>query len=408
MISAAELVNSLGNFVGPFKTLLITQVLGFSAGQAGMIVTAVYVFMYIPGALMGGKLADHYGRKNMLMLSLSGRAVCYATCAFTSQPWTVIVLMGIAVFFMAASMPIMSSIMMDITTPENRKASFSLEYLGHNIGFALGPMIAGFMFNNYLQWVFLGDALTTTLMVGMILIMIPETRPSNSVMEASMTEDGDERAEVGSLFSALLRRPILLIFSLTLIMYTLVLGQNSFSLPIYLNEIFGRQGPQYYGLVMTANGLGVVLLTTIITSITLRIDPILSVALAGGMLAVGFGSLFFFSRLLFFLLSAVIWTVGEILLVTNSSVLIANHAPMSHRGRFGAVIPLVTGIGYALGPAIIGRYIDVVGTVLVWPLLAFIALIGAGFMILLFIRQRTILFNKKKLLRMTDLQSAGE
>ena len=38
----------------------------------------------------------------------------------------------------------------DLTVAEQRKGAFSLVYLSHNIGFALGPMIAGFLFNRRL------------------------------------------------------------------------------------------------------------------------------------------------------------------------------------------------------------------------------------------------------------------
>lgn len=38
-----------------------------------------------------------------------------------------------------------------------------------------------------------------------------------------------------------------------------------------------------------------------------------------------------------FLLSTLLWTVGEILQVTNASVYVANNSPISHRGRFNAI-----------------------------------------------------------------------
>jgi Na+/H+ antiporter NhaC len=50
----------------------------------------------------------------------------------------------------------------------------------------------------------------------------------------------------------------------------------------------------------------------------------------------------------YFLLSTVIWTLGEILQATNTNVYIANHTPISHRGRFNAILPIIIGSGGCL------------------------------------------------------------
>ena len=60
--------------------------------------------------------------------------------------------------------------------------------------------------------------------------------------------------------------------------------------------------------------------------------------------------LFLAKTFMVFVISTIVWTIGEILSAINSGVYIANHTPMSHRGRFNAVIPLITGTGFALVP----------------------------------------------------------
>jgi len=44
-------------------------------------------------------------------------------------------------------------------------------------------MIAGFLFSNYLKWIFFGDALTTLASVILILLFVPETLPTESEIE---------------------------------------------------------------------------------------------------------------------------------------------------------------------------------------------------------------------------------
>lgn len=69
---------------------------------------------------------------------------------------------------------------------------------------------------------------------------------------------------------------------------------------------------------MTTNALVVSCLTIIIISLTHKIRPVLNVVLAGVLYAIGFGIIFFITGLPWLLLSTVIWSMGEILVTTNS------------------------------------------------------------------------------------------
>jgi len=48
-----------------------------------------------------------------------------------------------------------SAVITDVTTPLNRNEAFSLTYFATNVGFAFGPLIAGFLFENYTSMIFL-------------------------------------------------------------------------------------------------------------------------------------------------------------------------------------------------------------------------------------------------------------
>ncbi|MGM0675698.1 MAG: MFS transporter [Spirochaetota bacterium] len=45
-----------------------------------------------------------------------------------------------------AATPATIALATDLSTPDTRQATFSLLYLGHNLGFAVGPLVAGFLF----------------------------------------------------------------------------------------------------------------------------------------------------------------------------------------------------------------------------------------------------------------------
>jgi len=381
----ARMVNSMGAFVYPFLTIYLTKTLSLDEGEAGFIVMLA-VTAHLPGLLVGGRLADWLGRKKILLLFQGLAAICLIPCAFLNNPFLIPRLLILSAFFHGAAQPASTAMTTDLTNPGNRKAAFSLLYLGGNIGFAVGPLIAGFLYNNYLMWIFLGDAGTTFASLTLVYLFVKETLPSKEEIEESFKlENNYERAEKGNLWQVLWKRPKLLLFTLISLIYSFVYSQMSFSIPIQVVELFGDKGPKIFGVIMTTNALVVSCLTIIIISLTHKIKPVLNVALAGVLYAIGFGMIFFITGLPWFLFSTVIWSIGEILVTTNTNVYIANHTPMSHRGRFNAVIPVVMGAGFALGPLISGDYIREYGIKNVWPMIFFLSLAATLFMYILYL-----------------------
>jgi len=382
----AQIVSSMGNFVFPFLAIFLTKTLIYNEQKAGfyvMLATAAKV----PGLLLGGKLSDAFGRKKIFIIfsTLSGLFIFF--CLLVGQigqneiiPWLLI----ISAVFNGANYPAMKAMVADLTNPDNRKAAFSLLYLGMNIGFAIGPLIAGFLYNNYLKLLFVGDAATTIISVLLVYIFIAETFPEPDKMKKSkLSECNNERAEDGSIYQVLLSRPYLLIFTLIFTLYSFIYVQSEFTLPLQMIKIFGDNGPQYFGTIMTVNGIVVIFLTVIIISITRRIEPILNVSLAGLLYAIGFGIIYFSTTLFLFAFSTILWTLGEIVASTYSDVYIINHTPITHRGRFSAIIHILIGSGFIFGPYLSGLFISHYRMENIWLVVFILAIFSTFLMYLL-------------------------
>jgi len=390
VVFIARIVNSLGNFVFPFLSLFLTTKLGLSKAETGFFIMLAST-VHVPGSMLGGKLSDHMGRKLVVVGGMTLSALSLVPCALLGisplVPWLVLA----AGFFMALSAPAQSAMITDLTTPDTRKATFSLLYLGHNIGFAVGPMIAGFLFRSHLPLLFLGDAATTLLSIALVARFVPETAPHAASAVAAARADGvletevsvlpeSERAERGSVLEVLLRRPILLVSSFLLLIYSLVYSQHIFSLPIQMQALFGDVGAVYYGTLMSVNAITVVVLTSSITTATLKVRPMVSMGLAGLFFAAGFGMIYLIHSVPLLLVSTVVWTIGEVLNSVNSGVFIANNSPSSHRGRISAVLDIIAGAGFAFGPWLGGMWIEVHPIQTVWAASFFLALGTAALM----------------------------
>ncbi|MGH4140172.1 MDR family MFS transporter [Clostridium sp.] len=386
----ARIINSMGSFVHPFLTLFLTINLGLGTETVGLFLMMA-ALSSIPGSIIGGKLSDHIGRKSIIIIFQGLAALCLIPCAFMGTSLTIPYLLILSSFFGGAAQPANSAMMTDLTNTENRKAAYSLLYLGINIGFSLGPLIAGFLYNNHLKILFLGDAATTILSLILVSVFVEETLPSISKSDATANTylyNENERAQEGSMIFVLLKRPYLIAFATVSMIFSFMYSQFGFITPMQMRKLFSIDGPKLYGSIMAINGLVVVTMTTLITALTRKFRPIFNVTLAGLFFSIGFGMLFFAKTFTFFIISTIIWTIGEILSATNSGVYIANHTPMSHRGRFNAVIPLITGTGFAVGPFMMGLFIRNRQINSAWLLVFCFGILASACMYLLYLNEK--------------------
>ncbi len=372
ILSIARAIASAGSFIFPMLTLILTQKMGFSVQNTGIIVFLSSV-SYIPGSLIGGKLADTFGRKPVMVVAEFIAALALFTCGFFADSPYILPLIFIAFTCLGAFDPAYKAMLTDIATPDIRKAVFSLSYLGHNLGVAVGPLIAGMLFLNHADWMFWGDGLTTFVAIILIVFLVKEGLPQ----QATDGSDQLEESESGPLWPVLRKRPNLIIFTLAQLFLAFSYAQLFFSLPLYFAELFGDRGPVLYGWTMSINAAFVLVATPFVIAYTKQIHAIYNVAIAGILYAIGFGMIYWIAGFEWFVVSTLIWTTGEILSVTNHEVYIASHSPRSHRGRINSVLPLIVGMSWSLSPILMGQFIGTWGIHYVWPFILVLSLIGA-------------------------------
>ncbi|GAB6150938.1 MFS transporter [Clostridium novyi A str. BKT29909] len=378
----ARIINSLGNFVYPFLTIYLTEKMGMTSDRVGNFMLMAAIFMGL-GSIVGGKLSDIIGRKKIILIFQAMSAITLIPCGFYEYsmitPWLLI----ISGFFGGAVQPASAALIGDLTNTKNRQEAFSLLYLGINIGIAVGPLIAGVLYKNYIRWIFWGDAITTLFSLILIIVFVKES--INNIKEEEVEKDNiDEKSEEGNLFMVMMKRPTLLIFSLVCLIYSFVYAQNGFLIPLQVKETYPENGAVLYGSLMSINAIVVVFFTFIIIHLTRKNYAIFNMVLSGIFYTVGFGMLFYVKSYEFFIISTIIWTVGEIIASTNQGVYIANHTPMSHRGRVNSIIPLIAGTGYAIGPKIMGLYIKNRALNWAWLVIAVCSVVAAVMMYVLY------------------------
>jgi len=381
-----QIVNRMGDFVVPFLTLILTQVQGFSPAVAGLVVTLSSALSTV-GGLVAGRLGDRRGRRDTLVVFLGISGLLLGGAGFAPAHLVSAAAMVASGFFLGAMRPLLGALVADLSTPETRRAAFSLSYLGINIGVAVGPLLAGWLFNHALNWLFWLDALSTAAALLILIRFVPRTTgeaPAPSPGEATSSSPAPSSSpSAPSALGALLRHPILVPLCLLTLAYNLVYAQLVFSLSLQLVDQFGPGGAATFGLVWAVNALVVVAATPILLPATHRWTNLASMALGMVFLTLGLAAYLGRPDLPLIVVSTVLWSLGEVLFSIHWGDLVASHSPPELRARFQAYVGFATGLGFVVAPTVGGLVAQTLGLVGVWALgTGTVALTGVGFLLL--------------------------
>ena len=372
VIVTAKTINAMGTLIHPFLTLLLSRKIGMSPGETGSYV-ALCTMLWAPASLLGGKLTDMIGRKPVLIVFESLASLGYIACIFMEPGIPMVYLLMFNTFCFGAASPSHDAMTADLSDPSQREGAYSLNYLGFNFGFAGAQILAGFLFENHFPLMFLIDGVTAAIAVLMIALLVPE--PQRSAPAGGEEEPAAEASQSKkSIFRILWERPLLIIFALVSMGYRFLYSSWQFLVPLHAEFRFPGSGAALFGILGSFNAIIVVVMTPVLTYLYRNRTHIRRIFYAGILFTLGFGLLGFIDFREAFFLSVLIFTLGEISEAVSIMPYLMSHTPSSHRGRISAVLPIIMGTGFVIGPIILGSSLDRSSFAATWHLTALIGL----------------------------------
>ncbi|CAM3852606.1 putative 3-hydroxyphenylpropionic transporter MhpT [Vibrio aerogenes CECT 7868] len=374
-LAIARFIVGMGSFIFLFLMLLLTEKLGYSTTAAGALATGL-TGIILAGNFVGGKLADMYGHKRVLVAGELTGSIILIICGFYSDaPVLVPVLLFMTFFLFGIAFPASTALVADLSTPKNRDAMMSLSYLAFNLGSAVGPLIAGYLFWNYTRWIFFANGLAV--LTGIIIVMFfihatSETTQENQ--DEADESDSLEKPVSGSVWSVLKDRPRIPVFALLTGFLWFAQNQMTVANPLYLNYLFGTDGPVILGQLMAFACVIVVFGTPVLIKLTQSKTGPFSLALSGVLFGLGYALIVWQPTVPAHYLAWLLMAAGEILLVTKEAVYLANQSPASHRGRIQGTMATMQGILRMPGFVLTGWLIDHYGYHLMWSVVIFCCL----------------------------------
>jgi len=143
---------------------------------AGYMLVAYAAAQFFAGPIMGN-LGDHFGRRPVLLLCMIAFGIDDGLMAIApTLAWLFLgrTIAGIA----GATFGPANAVIADVTPPEKRGATFGLIGAAFGIGFILGPAIGGLLSGLGTRTPFIAAAALAALNAVVMLLLLPETLPS--------------------------------------------------------------------------------------------------------------------------------------------------------------------------------------------------------------------------------------
>jgi MFS family permease len=388
VVAAARFVNVLGSgIVYPFATL-------YFYGEVGIAFTLVGTGLFANsvatagGNLLGGYLADQYGRKPVMVASMALSAPTLAAYALvTTAPAfiTVATAAGLAAGLFA---PASQAMVADLTPDADREQAYGLLKVASNAGFGSGFVIGGVLFGIAQTAVFVADGLTSGVVAVLLAVALPRVAVGG---ESGEMDESGESADAGASLAATVRewsravtQPTILALAVLNVGFAVAYAQMQSTVPVFAEETFGLTSEQL-GTLYVLNPVVIVVFQLPVVSWIQSWRRTRGLVLSAGFWAASFVAIILAHGASFSvgvgLVGAflVLRTVGEILHSPLITALASDIGTVEERGSQLSVLEVAKRLGFGIGPVVGGAFFDYGAEALLWPSLVVMSLLlGVG------------------------------
>jgi MFS family permease len=337
---AGMLLNRLGGAVFFLLSLYLTRERGLRPELAGLIIS-LYAAGGLVGGPVGGALADRLGRRATLLVGTACAGTFMLALGFARSTFAIAAIAPFVGFFSNGCAPALQAAVADVVPSEDRSRAYGLLYWAINLGFAVASVVGGALAERHFALLFVLDALTTFAYGAVVFFGVPETRPALAV--------GARRARAAELLAPFRDAPFvkfvlvqaLLLVAFAQVVVSLPLDMRAHGLP--LSRI---------GWLLGLNGVYIVIAQPLALRWVRGRSHVQWLAAGCVLTGLGLGATALANGPLVYVLSGIVWTLGEIGFSTAAPALVADFAPASSRGAYQGTYQLAWGTASMLAPTL--------------------------------------------------------
>ena len=343
ILFVGKLVTAMGSFVWPMLTFFLTTKLGLTDGMSTLMIATASVLSF-PAALLGGKLADRFSRKSIIIVFDCITVSLYLLAAVLPLTIGTAIILFLAGLFQTIESPAYDALNSDYSTTQQREKAYSLSYLGFNLGFIVGASLSGLLFEHHLRLAFCINGLSifvSTLLIFFFVHTKNAISEDTDLLQESYSEyelPVDEKIPV---LQILRQRSVLIGMLLIGCVASMPSNLVGILLPLQLKDSMGETGATIYGYLNSLNGFVVIAFTPVLTILLKRVTEIPK-AILGLLLYVAGITFFSWNAAIAVLFAGMfVFTLGEVITVLGVNPYNSRRVPASHRGRIGGISSVV-------------------------------------------------------------------
>jgi len=379
LLAVVMLINRMGSMVIPFLGLYMTQVLHFNIKQIGIVLMS-YGIGSVCGSYIGGWLTDRIGSFKVQFGSL-----VLAAPLFLLIPWFKEVQSLSAMIFTLSLIfdtfrPANSVSVASYAKPENITRAFSLNRLAINLGFSIGPAVAGFLATISFDWIFYGNSFAV-MSAAIIFFMFFHKRQKRTVVKTnkeilSATDTVQSRNPYTDI-------PFIL-FNIFCCIFSFCFFQLITTLPLFYRQVHHLDDHQI-GFLLGWSGFVIVLLEMFVVHIAEKRFSLISTLVFGTFLcASSYAMLNYMGGLGWLYFTFLIFGLGEMLTLPFMATVSVNRSTPKTQGAYMGFNSLAFSAANIFSPILGTSIVDSFGfTTLWWATALTLSLTALGFYVVL-------------------------
>ena len=366
------MISSMGfAMVIPYLSIYFHDQMKIPMSQVGLVFGIAAMVRALFG-LLGGDLSDKLGRVKIMGWAQFLRGVFFLLMGWLAWKggsflfWSLIIIVNW--LFGGFYQPVANAMAADIAPKEKRVEAYSILRIGGNIGWAIGPMIGGFLASASYPALFVVASLSTLISSFLILFFLSETVKPKPSRERFTFKDIDKLKS---------DRLFLLYCTVSLLLFVLI-GQLVSTMSVFSVDYVGISESNL-GFLYATNGLIVILFQLPVSKLTQKRNLIRSLFLGSLGYSLGYFLVGFSASFSWLIFCMIIISFSEITVLPASMAIVANLSKEKHHGLYMGAYGLFYSLGWSFGPLVGGISIDILGKqpVLLWGIIAFLGILSA-------------------------------
>lgn len=342
-LALVTFINRAGTMILPFLSKYLKEDLDFTYGQVGWVMVFFGVGSMI-GSWLGGKLTDKIGFYKVMVWSLLIAGFMFIGLQYVKTFYgfciALLLIMSVADMFR----PAMFVSLKTYSKPENRVRSLTLVRLAINLGFVVGPSIAGLIIitSGYgtLFWI---DGVTCITSILLFTYLVKEKKRTKTIKNDDVNFL-DKNATVYK------DKPYWIFLGIAFLM-GMIFFQLFTTMPLYHKEQFNLT-EFHTGMLFFLNGLIIVVLEMPMVHLIekKKIEETKLIYYSSILMALSFVVLLYNAWAGILIISMVIITVGEMIGFPYTNSFAMKRAKSGNEGRYMALYTMAFSLAHIVSP----------------------------------------------------------